>query len=324
MERIARRIATAIPTLLLVTVVVFALIHAVPGDPLSASGEEAVVGRLPPDRLAALRATYRLDRPLPQRYALWLRDLASGDLGRSFRNRRPVGELLAERIGVTATLNGLAIAIVVGFGVPLGIAAARRPGSRVDRWTAIGGYALYAVPVFWAALLLQSLFAVHWELLPLHGVASEGAERFGWWTRGLDRGAHLVMPAISLAYGGIAYVARFVRANLLETALPASARAARARGVRPAIIVLRHDLRQAAIPLLTLAGFLLPALVGGSVLVETVFGVPGLGLLFYDATFARDVPVIMALTLVSGVATLAGVVLADLLYGVADPRVRRG
>jgi peptide/nickel transport system permease protein len=318
-----RRVATAVPTLLLVTVVVFALIHAVPGDPLSGSGEETVAGRLPPDRLAALRATYRLDEPLPRRYALWLRDVATGDLGRSFRDRRPVGTLIAERLEVTATLNGLALAIVVAVGLPLGIAAARRPGSRLDRWTAIAGYALYAVPVFWAALMLQSVFSVHWELFPLQGVASEGVERFGWWTRLLDRAAHLVLPAISLAYGGIAYVARFVRANLLETALPASARAARARGVRPAAIVLRHGLRQAAIPLLTLAGFLLPALVGGSVLVETVFGIPGLGQLFYDAAFARDVPVIMALTLLSGAATLTGVVLADLLYAVADPRVRR-
>jgi peptide/nickel transport system permease protein len=141
--------------------------------------------------------------------------------------------------------------------------------------------------------------------------------------RVLDRAAHLILPATSLAYGGVAYLARFVRATLLDAALPVAARAARARGLRPPAIVVRHGFRQAAIPLLTLAGFLIPSLLGGSVLVETVFDIPGLGLLLFDAALQRDLPVLLGLTLLSGLATLAGVISADLLYAVFDPRVRR-
>lgn len=319
----ARRAALAVPTLVLVTVLVFALIHVAPGDPLAGGEDEVLSGRLPPERADELRALYRLDQPLHRQYLLWLRDLAGGDLGRSFRDRRPVADLVLERLGPTLSINVLALTLLVGVGVPIGTLAAQRPGSRLDRWSAAAGYAAHAVPVFWAAVVLQSVFAVRLGVLPLEGWASDGAERLGPWTRGLDRLAHLVLPATCLAYGGVAYLARFVRANLLEAALPAAVRAARARGLSSAAVLVRHGFRQASIPLLTLAGFLLPALVGGSVVVEAVFNVPGLGLLYYDAVVRRDVPVVLGITLVSGVATLVGVVVADLLYAVFDPRVRR-
>jgi peptide/nickel transport system permease protein len=208
--------------------------------------------------------------------------------------------------------------------VPLGAVAALRPGSRLDRIAGSTTYAFYAMPIFWTALLLQILFAVRLDWLPLQGVATPGSESLPATSRLADRTAHLILPVLSLSLGGLAYLSRFVRASLVDGQAAEAARAARARGLAPRAVLARHGFRQAAIPLLTLAGFLLPALVSGSVIVETVFSLPGLGRLFVDAMFQRDLPVVLALTLLSGSATLAGVLGADLAYTLADPRVRRG
>jgi peptide/nickel transport system permease protein len=321
----ARRVATGLLTLLLVTWVVFLLCHLVPGDALSVNlGEESLGRRLPPERVAELRALYHLDEPVVGQYGMWLRDVLRGDLGRSFHDRRPVSEKIVERLGVSFTLNALSLVLMIAVAVPLGAAAALKPGSRFDRWTGAATYALYAVPVFWAGLLLQIVFAVRLDWLPLYGLESPGARGLDTLPRIADRAAHFVLPVACLGYGGLAYLSRFVKANLAESLHGEAVRAARARGLSLRSVLFGHAFRQAAVPMLTLAGFLLPGLVGGSVIVETIFALPGLGRLFVDAVFQRDVPVIMGLTLLSGTATLAGIVVADLLYAVFDPRVRRG
>jgi peptide/nickel transport system permease protein len=322
--QLARRLATGALTLLLVTALVFVLIQLAPGDPLAEEMGASGLHRLTPEARAELERLYHLDRPVHVRYLWWLRDLLRGDLGRSFHDRRPVIEKLGERLGVSLTLNGLSLLLMVLLAVPIGAAAAWRPGSVVDRLAAWGTYGLYAVPAFWAALLLQILFAVQLGWLPLAGLESEAGSSLGLPARLLDRAAHLVLPVCCLTYGGLAYLSRFVRATLIESAGGESALAARARGLSALAVLWRHGFRLAALPMLTLAGFLLPALVGGSVIVETVFAVPGLGSLFVHAAFQRDLPVLMALTLLSGVATVAGIVAADLTYAVVDPRVRRG
>jgi peptide/nickel transport system permease protein len=320
---LARRLVTGLLTLFLVTVLVFVLVHLAPGTPLAESMDGASLHRPSPETIAELERIYHLDRPIHLQYLLWVRDLAHGDLGRSFHDRRPVAEKIAERLGVTLTLNGLALTVMLLTAVPLGAAAAWKPGSSLDRGAGVTTYLLYSLPVFWGALLLQILFAVKLGWLPLAGLVSDGAERLGLAGRFLDRAAHLVLPVACLAYGGLAYVSRFVRATLLESSRVESTLAARARGLSALGVLWRHGFRQAAVPMLTLAGFLLPALVSGSVIVETVFAIPGLGRLFVDAAFQRDLPVLLGLTLLSGAATLAGVVAADLLYAVADPRIRR-
>ena len=323
--RPARRVGTGLLTLLLVTWLVFLLCHLVPGDAVSVDlGEESIGQRLPPERVAELRALYHLDQPVVRQYGMWLRDIARGDLGRSFHDGRPVSEKLGARLGLTVTLNALSLALMIVLAVPLGAAAALKPGSRADRWTGAATYALYAVPVFWAGLLLQILFSVRLEWLPLYGLESPDARALDVLPGIADRGAHLVLPVLCLSYGGIAYLSRFVRANLTESLHGDAVRAARARGLSTGRLLFGHAFRQASVPMLTLAGFVLPGLVGGSVIVETVFALPGLGRMFVDAVFQRDVPVIMGLTLLSGTATLIGIVAADLLYAVFDPRVRRG
>jgi peptide/nickel transport system permease protein len=280
--------------------------------------------RLPPAARAELERIYHLDQPLHRQYVMWLADVLRGDLGRSLHDRRPVAEKIGERIGITVILNGLALVLMILLAVPIGAAAAWRPGSWVDRLAATGTYALYAIPVFWAGLLLQIVFAVHLGWLPLAGLTSDGYETLGPLGRATDRLWHWILPVLCLSYGGVAYLSRFVRATLLDSASNESAVAARARGLSALAVLYKHGFRLAAVPMLTLAGFLLPALVGGSVIVETVFSIPGLGRLFVDAAFQRDLPVLLGLTLVSGAATLTGILLADLTYVIADPRVRRG
>ncbi len=320
---LARRLATAALTLLLITVIVFGLIHLAPGE-FSVGGVDEGDFHIAPEALAEMRAQYRLDQPLYRRYLLWLGDLLRGDLGRSFYDKRPVAEKIGERIGITLAINGLALVLTLAIAVPLGAAAAMRPGSRFDRLTATGTYLLYAVPVFWAALLLQTLLSVKLDWLPLAGLRSPSFDSFGLVRRGFDQLQHLILPVTCLTYGSLAYVSRFVRATLLDGAVRESWRAARARGLSDNAVLLRHGLRQAGVPLLTLSGFIVPALVGGSVIVEKIFGIPGIGRLFIQAALERDMPVLMGLTLLSGAATLAGILVADLTYAWVDPRIRRG
>jgi len=320
---VVRRLATATVTLLLVTLLVFGLIHLAPGEPLGQGPEAEGLRQIGERARAELRAQYHLDEPLPRQYMLWLSDLLRGDLGRSFHDRRPVRQRIAERLGVTLALNACSLAILLLVAVPLGTFAALRPGSVWDRFAAGGTYLLYAVPVFWAGLLLQILFSVQLDWLPLAGLRSHDHEFLSGLARLADRAVHLILPIVCLSYGGVAYVSRFVRATLMENAAGESWRAARARGLSLLGVLYRHGFRQAGVPLLTLAGFLLPSMVGGSVIVETVFAIPGVGRLFVDAAFQRDVPVLMGLTLLSGAATLAGILLADLAYLAVDPRIRR-
>ncbi len=316
---IATRIATAAVTLFLVTLVIFGLLCALPGD---VPGDDAGAQPLPAEYRAALRAHYHLDDPWPARYGMWLQDLVRGDLGTSFSEKQPVAALLRQRLPVSLGLNAIALFAMIGVSVPLGILGAWKPEGPWDRAGWLATTALYAVPVFWTALLLQWLFSIRLGWLPLSGVTTDGASHASAIDAAGDVARHLVLPATCLASGGLAYISRFVRTNLVESSAGDGGRAARARGLSTLQYVTRHGVIQAVVPLLTLAGFLIPRLVGGSLLVEEIFNVPGLGSLMFDSILSRDLPVVLALTLISGIATLAGTTLADLLIVWLDPRVR--
>lgn len=317
---LVRRLVAASGTLLVVAGLVFALVAASAGDPLDPDDPSA--RGLSPAQRETLRAHLRLDRPLPERFGAWVAGALRGDLGRSLIDRRPVAEKIGERLPTSLALNAFALTLMLGVAVPLGARCASRPGSLFDRLAGAGSTALYATPIFWAAILLQIVVGSRLEWLPLYGIASDGAEGWSPLARGADRAAHLVLPALCLAYGGVAFVSRFVRANLLEARTAASGRAVLARGGSEATLLWRHGFRRSSVALLTLAGLLLPRLVGGSVLVEWVFALPGLGRLFVESVLARDLPVVLGVTLLTGTFTLVGVVGADLAYALADPRVR--
>jgi peptide/nickel transport system permease protein len=316
---VARRLLVSAATLLCVTAIVFGLLHLAPGDALD-SGEES---RVLPEHVKALRTQFHLDEPPLRRYGLWLSDVLRGDLGRSMRTGRPVGATIGERLGLTLGLNAAALLLMLGLAVPLGAAAACRQGTVFDRWSGLLSYGLYALPVFWAALVLQIVFAVRLDWLPLFGPAPGAARAAGGWTAAREILAHGTLPVICLAYPGLAYLSRFVRATLAEALSADATRAARARGARASAVVLGHAFRIAAVPLLTMLGFLLPGLVGGSILVETIFALPGLGQLLVEAVSGRDVPLVLGLTLLSGAAVLAGMLVSDLAALAVDPRLRR-
>jgi peptide/nickel transport system permease protein len=317
---ILRRLFWAVPTLFGICLVVFLLLHLAPGSP-GAGGADSM-RRASARAAAEMRRQYGLDRPLPEQFAAWMGRVARLDLGESFVDHRPVSERILEALPHTLALNGLALLFALALAIPLGVAAGGSPEGAFDRTSGAVLFAMYSMPTFWAALLLQTLFAVRLRWLPLYGTAAD-AVRAG--LAGLpDRLAHLALPVICLTYGTLAFVARLVRSGVAEARTADYVTAARARGQSRGQALWRHALRNALLPVITLFGLLLPALLSGSVIIERIFAWPGLGRLYLDSILARDYPVILALSLLSAVVTLAATLLSDIAVAAADPRVRDG
>lgn len=318
---IARRLALALPTLAGIVILVFALLHLAPGSPMSALG--AGSGRRVSQQAAReMKRLYGLDRPLPERFAAWVGRVARLDFGESFVDHRPVLARIGEALPYTLLLNGLALLLTLAIAVPLGVATGGRPEGPLDRSSSAVLFALYSLPAFWAALLLQALFSVKLRWLPLYGVASDLPEGGG--AGVLDRAEHLVLPVICLTYGSLAFFARLIRASVAETRNADYVLAARARGLSRRQALWKHAFRNALLPLVTLLGLVLPGLLSGSVIIERIFAWPGLGRLYFDSILSRDYPVILALSLLGAVATLALTLVADIAAAVVDPRVRDG
>jgi peptide/nickel transport system permease protein len=317
---VLRRLALAIPTLFGIVVLVFLLLHLAPGSPVSAAGSAESGRRVSSAAREEMRRLYGLDRPLPERFFRWIGRVARFDLGESFADRRPVSERIREALPATLVLNGLALFFTLAIAIPIGVAAGGRPEGVFDRTSAVVLFALYSMPVFWAALLLQTLLSVKLGWLPLYGVSSDPSPA------GLggvaDRLAHLALPVMCLTYASLAFFARLVRAGVVEARSQDYVTAALARGVSRRGALWRHAFRNALLPLITLLGLLLPGLLSGSVIVERIFAWPGLGRLYFDSILARDYPVVLGLSLVGAVATLAATLAADVAYAFADPRVK--
>jgi peptide/nickel transport system permease protein len=320
-DYLARRILYAVITLLGITVAVFALIHAVPGDPISYYASSA--GRaLPPEIVERIRAEHHLDDPLPVQYARWLGRTARLDFGESFVDRRPVIRRIGERLPRTLVLNLSALLLALAVAIPLGFWSAARPGRLIDRGSALVLVLLYSLPTFWVALLLVRLFSLELGLFPLFGLSSDDYGSFNLLGKVADRAWHLTLPVITLAVGQFALFARFLRSAVLESAAKPFTVAARARGVTETRALVAHAGRNALVPLVTLLGVAVPYLLSGSVVVETIFALDGMGRLYFDSVMARDYPTIMALTVIGAVVTLAAYLCTDLIYPLVDPRIR--
>lgn len=318
---VVRRLLLALPTLAGIVVLVFFLLHLAPGSPVSALGADT--GRRVSVRAAEeMRRVYGLDRPLPERFAAWVGRVARLDFGESFVDRRPVLERIREGLPYTLALNGAALLLTLAIAVPLGVAAGGRPEGPLDRASGAILFALYSLPAFWAALLLQTLFAVRLRWLPLYGVGSDSEGPAG--GRLTDLALHAVLPVVCLTYGSLAFFARLIRASVAETRNADYVLAARARGLSRREALWKHAFRNALLPLVTLLGLVLPGLLSGSVIIERIFNWPGLGRLYFDSILSRDYPVVLALSLLGAVATLVLTLVADVASAVVDPRVRDG
>jgi len=308
---LASRLAGMVVVMLLVAVLVFVITRLAPGDPAAVMlGEQATAADI-----AQLRASYGLDKPLPAQFAYWLGELARGNLGQSIFLQRPVTQALAERAEPTFFLTIFAMAIAMLIGVPCGIAAAVWRNRWVDQ--AFSAFAMLgaSIPSFWLGLILMQMFAVGLGWFPVAGYGDPGVPLS-------DRLRHLVLPAIVLGVVNSALILRFCRASMLDVLGEDHIRTARAKGVSEARVVLHHALRNALIPVVTVLGLTFALLIGGAIVTETVFGLPGIGNLVVSAVLRRDYPVIQGALLVIAAMYVLINLLIDLLYLAIDPRVK--
>ncbi len=321
---LVKRLGSLLLTFWGITVISFVIIHLAPGEPLSPMAD--FNPKFTPEMRARLRAQYGLDKPLYIQYLRWMKGLLSLDLGRSFApDRRPVWEKIKERLPVTLLINVLSMVIIFLVAIPLGVASAVREGSLFDRITTVFVFIGYAMPGFWLALLLMMLLGIKWHLLPISGLHSlMGYEKLSFWGKVMDWAKHLALPLFVSAFGGLAGLSRFMRSSMIEALRQDYIITARAKGLPERTVVYKHALRNALLPVITILGLSIPGLVGGSVIFESIFSIPGIGQLMWQAVMARDYPVIMGNLVIVSVLTLLGNLVADICYALADPRIRLG
>ncbi|HYB44067.1 MAG TPA: ABC transporter permease [Candidatus Methylomirabilis sp.] len=318
---VARRLAQAVPTILLIIVVNFLVLHLTPGDIVDVLAGEA--GAATPEYVAMLRHRFGLDRPLAAQLASYVWGVLNLDLGFSFRHNTSVVHLILERLPATLILMGTSLALAVAAGVVFGVTAARHVNRPTDSAIAVLVLLSYATPTFWIGLMLIVLFSVKLGWLPTGGMATVESG-LGGIRHALDVAHHLVLPAASLALFYAAIYTRLMRASMLEVSSQDYVRTARAKGVSETRVTFGHTLRNALLPLVTMVGVQMGSLLGGSVLVESVFGWPGLGRLAFEAVQQRDYNLLLGILLMSSLLVIAVNLVVDLLYAVLDPRIELG
>ncbi len=316
---ILRRSGQLLITLLGITVLTFAIIHLAPGEPTALQAE--MNPRVSAQAREQLRQLYGLDQPLWKQYGTWLGRIVTLDLGTSLDDGRPVIDTIGEKIPITLAISVLSLLLIVVVATPIGIYAAVHHNSWLDKATTIFVFVGFAMPTFWLALLLMLLFGVQLGWLPISGMQSFGVEMTAG-ERLVDWGRHLLLPVFVSAFGGLAGFSRYIRSEMLEVTLQDYVRTAHAKGLDQRTIVYKHAFRNALIPIVTLLGLSVPGLIGGSVIFEQIYAIPGMGKLFIDAVYARDYSMIMGITVIGSVLTLLGNFAADLSYALVNPKVK--
>ena len=305
-----------------ITIISFLVIHLAPGSP---TDMEVTLNPLAGEAARArLEAVYGLDKSLGEQYLDWLVRLLHFDFGNSMSaDARPVMEKILERLPLTVSMNVISLILTLLFAIPAGIISACRQNSWLDHALTIFVFLGFAMPSFWLALLLMSFFGIDLKLLPISGLTSMGYEHFSSWEKFLDLARHLTLPIMVYTVGSLAGMSRYMRSCMLEVLRQDYMLTARAKGLSNYQVIVHHGLRNALLPVITLLGLSVPGLIGGSVIIESVFALPGLGNLFYSAVMARDYTMIMGNLVLGSVLTLLGNLLADVGYGLADPRIRQ-
>jgi len=320
---ILKRLGLMIPMLLGITLISFSVIHLAPGTPTDM--QTTLNPKASLEAQKRLRELYGLDKPLMEQYGDWLKRLVHLDFGRSFSpDRRPVWDKIKERIGITLSLNLMSLIIILGVSIPIGVIAAYRAHSWFDQATTLFVFFGFAMPTFWLALLLIMFFGVYLDWLPISGLTSLNFRQFSFWQKVQDLGAHVTLPVLVAAFGGLAGMSRYMRGNMLEVIRQDYITTARAKGLPERVVIFKHALRNALLPVITILGLSVPGLIGGSVIFESIFAIPGMGQLFYGAVMARDYPLVMGELVIGAVLTLLGNMLADVGYALVDPRIRTG
>lgn len=328
-DYVLKRLLLVIPTMFGITLVTFLVIQLAPGSPVESmmpADQGIRSDQVTAEIVERTKKLYGLDRPVHERYFVWLRRTVTLDFGNSYRDHRPVIEKIAERLPVTLALNVLSIFLVYLVAIPLGAWSAVRQRSPAERAATFVLFLLYSIPSFWMAVVLIYFFGggYFWDVFPIYGVHSRGWEELSFAGQAADFLWHLVLPVFCLAYAGLASLSRFQKGSLLEVLREDYITAARAKGLSHSRVLFKHALRNSLIPIVTIVASILPAMIGGSVIIETIFSIPGIGRLGFESVLSRDYPVIMAVATISAFLTLAGILLSDIAYAVVDPRIGFG
>ncbi|HDZ62457.1 MAG TPA: ABC transporter permease [Nitrospirae bacterium] len=326
---IFKRLLEMIPTLFGITLISFFIIQLAPGKPTDVLTE--LNPKMTPEAREKLEKMYHLDKPVIVRYGLWLKRVVRLDFGESFStDRRPVMEKiwdskqsLADRsLFITFMINVLSMFFIFALAIPIGIFSATHQYSFYDKVLTVFVFVGFATPAFWLALLLMIFFGVQLDWLPISGLKSMNYESLSLFGKFWDRTQHLILPVFVSAFGGLAGLSRFMRSSMLEVIRQDYVTTARAKGLSENKVIYKHALKNALLPIITLLGLSVPGLIGGSVIFESIFGIPGMGQLFYMGVMTRDYPLVMCILTIGAVLTLIGNLLADLGYMFADPRIR--
>lgn len=316
-----------IPTFIGISLISFAVIQLAPGSPVYMKlrgGEGSFSTDSETQKIIEdTRKLYGLDKPIYVQYVSWLGRLVTLDFGQSYKDWRPVREKILETLPITLQINVISIFLVYLISIPIGVYSSTHQRTWSDTIITIALFLLYSMPSFWVAMLLIYFFGggewFNW--FPVYGISSFGAENFSWFHWLADRAWHLVLPVFCLTYGGLAGLSRYARAGMIEVIRQDYIRTARAYGFSEKIVVFKYAMRNSLIPIITLLATLLPTLIGGSVIIESIFSIPGMGNLGFEAVLSRDYPLVMGILSVSAFLTLIGLILSDILYAVTDPRI---
>ena len=318
-----KRLAGMIPLLFGITIISFGMMHLAPGEP-SVVGQE-FNPKVSSQDIERLRSYYGLDKPLYEQYWNWLGRLVVFDFGQSFSaDGRAVIDKIAERLPVTLWINVLAMFIIIIIAIPIGVASAVKRDSWFDKGMTLFVFIGFAIPSFWLGLLLMIALGVNLNWLPISGLHDYSWQQMGFWHQQADMLKHLILPVFVSAIGGLAGMSRFMRTGMLDVIRSDYITTARAMGVPESKIRYQLALKNAVLPIITLLGLSIPGLIGGSVIVEQLFSLPGMGLLFFEAVLSRDYPLVMGITVIGAILTLFGNLIADLSYAWVDPRMRNG
>ncbi len=325
-DYLIKRFLLIIPTMLGISIITFSIIQLAPGNPVQQKlgfDESVKAEAITKDIIEQTKKLYGLDKPIHTRYLIWLKQIVTLNFGDSYKDHRPVIDKIKERLPITIILNVLSIFFIYSISIPIGVYSAVRQKTFKERISTFFLFILYSIPSFWMAMILIFFLGggEFWNVFPVYGIFSQGADNYSFGGKVLDFLWHITLPVFCLTYAGLASLSRFQKGSLLEVLREDYIRTARGKGLDERTVLFKHALRNSLIPIITILGAILPALIGGSVIIETIFSIPGIGQLGFEAILSRDYPLIMAITTITAFLTLIGILISDLTYVLVDPRI---